>query len=567
MATTVNQKIANPSILGNSTTGTGNIVLSESPTINNANLTGNVTANVNLRSGSLQSLLGIAGGNTEVGYATDYNTLVRFNGNAGGAKVLGSYGSGTTLEFLLTDASYAANTPANPIDCTYVSLLKIINTPAFSGDITNISIKLPSSEFKATLTVQFIDAPAMIAAPGITFTLDYNAYDVTNGSNIYIPVPADQGSAIPKLWQLSTTRNETLFQFVFYYNPLVGWTRTSPPGQAYTNNTNEYVVADFDINSAPYILIGSYIDNIATGTYSATDTTVNLGAAIDLPQGVWSVSGRLRLTAINAPLVITDFTAELLSTSDTGAINVSNGGVISQRVPNTIMPGNRAIAYPFTTRNINNPSSTPVPYYNRVNISFSNVQYSSPATNNCFTTTFVQYSSPATNNCFTTTNNTRTVKVTITNHGAVSGEQVTFSGATAVGGLTALQLNSTFTVSYLNANEFNITVTGSAATSTATGGGTGITATITTVKVTITNHGSVSGAQVTFSGVTGTFGGISAAQLNSTFTVSYLNANQFNIIVLSPAPTSNATGGGTGITATFQSVVEPVIEYNITRIA
>ena len=83
--------------------------------------------------------------------------------------------------------------------------------------------------------------------------------------------------------------------------------------------------------------------------------------------------------------------------------------------------------------------------------------------------------SPATNNCFTTVNGSKTVTVTIVAHGASDGDYVTFSGATAVGGITAPNLNTEFIVDRVTANTFTIT-TATAATSSGTGGGTGITA-------------------------------------------------------------------------------------------
>ena len=83
--------------------------------------------------------------------------------------------------------------------------------------------------------------------------------------------------------------------------------------------------------------------------------------------------------------------------------------------------------------------------------------------------------SPATNNCFTTVNGSKTVTVTIAAHGGIDGDYVTFSGAMAVGGITAPNLNTEFIVAYIDANSFTIT-TATAATSGATGGGTGITA-------------------------------------------------------------------------------------------
>ena len=83
--------------------------------------------------------------------------------------------------------------------------------------------------------------------------------------------------------------------------------------------------------------------------------------------------------------------------------------------------------------------------------------------------------SPTTNNCFTTVNGSKTVTVAIASHGAVDGDYVTFSGATAVGGISAANLNTEFIVDQITANSFTITAA-TAATSSTSGGGTGITA-------------------------------------------------------------------------------------------
>ena len=82
---------------------------------------------------------------------------------------------------------------------------------------------------------------------------------------------------------------------------------------------------------------------------------------------------------------------------------------------------------------------------------------------------------PTTNNCFTTVSGSKTVTVAITSHGASDGDYVTFSGAVAVGGITAVNLNTEFIITLVDANTFRITAT-TAATSSASGGGTGITA-------------------------------------------------------------------------------------------
>ena len=71
-------------------------------------------------------------------------------------------------------------------------------------------------------------------------------------------------------------------------------------------------------------------------------------------------------------------------------------------------------------------------------------------------------------NPFTTTDLSTTVLVTDATHGSVTGSYVTFSGASAVGGLT---LNGEYQLTVVSTNTYNITAS-SAATSTATGGGT-----------------------------------------------------------------------------------------------
>lgn len=89
---------------------------------------------------------------------------------------------------------------------------------------------------------------------------------------------------------------------------------------------------------------------------------------------------------------------------------------------------------------------------------------------------YTSITTPSTDNCFDTTNGSTTVNVNITGHGAVTGDYVTFAGAAAVGGVPAAALNTNHYITFVDANNFTITVT-TAATSTVTnGGGTAITA-------------------------------------------------------------------------------------------
>jgi hypothetical protein len=83
--------------------------------------------------------------------------------------------------------------------------------------------------------------------------------------------------------------------------------------------------------------------------------------------------------------------------------------------------------------------------------------------------------SPATNGCFTTVSGSKTVTVAISGHGATDGSYVTFSGAVAVGGITATNLNTEFIVALVDSNSFTITAA-TAASSSASGGGSSIAA-------------------------------------------------------------------------------------------
>jgi hypothetical protein len=86
------------------------------------------------------------------------------------------------------------------------------------------------------------------------------------------------------------------------------------------------------------------------------------------------------------------------------------------------------------------------------------------------------FTTTATDNCFGATNTSTSVLVTITGHGAIDGDYVTFSGAVGFAGIPAGDLNKEFQISSVTPNTFRITVA-TAATSTVTaGGGTAITA-------------------------------------------------------------------------------------------
>ena len=86
------------------------------------------------------------------------------------------------------------------------------------------------------------------------------------------------------------------------------------------------------------------------------------------------------------------------------------------------------------------------------------------------------FTTPATNNCFTTVSGSKTVTVTISSHGAADGAFVTFSGVVGpIGGIPASEFNAEFIITLLTGNTFTITTTTAASASTS-GGGSAITA-------------------------------------------------------------------------------------------
>jgi|TARA_R100000149_G_C5874381_1_gene138116 hypothetical protein len=77
-------------------------------------------------------------------------------------------------------------------------------------------------------------------------------------------------------------------------------------------------------------------------------------------------------------------------------------------------------------------------------------------------------------NCFATTSGSTTVTVNIANHGAINTAYVSFSGATAVGGVPASDLNKEHQVSNVTSSSFTITVSTTASSTVSAGGGSAI---------------------------------------------------------------------------------------------
>ena len=189
-----------------------------------------------------------------------------------------------------------------------------------------------------------------------------------------------------------------------------------------------------------------------------------------------------------------------------------------------------------------------------------------------------------------------TVKVADVANGVVQNDFVTFSGATAVGGISADDINGEHQVFRVeNSSAYTFNTDGVFSTSTASGGGaaaiaeyqinTGLDVYITgtgwgagtwpnplsftltniftttaasgTIVVAHTAHGLTNGQYVRYSGAS-TVGGVPAALLNRTYQITYIGVNSYSIALGNDGygtplvAASTATGGGT-LTAYYQT--------------
>jgi hypothetical protein len=206
--------------------------------------------------------------------------------------------------------------------------------------------------------------------------------------------------------------------------------------------------------------------------------------------------------------------------------------------------------------------------------------------------TFTTASTPTTNNCITTTNGSNVITINYANYGGVSGDFVTISGAVAVGGIPATELNAEHQITYVDLDTFTFTVT-SNATSTATGGGTTITMAfqinsgldtfivgtgwgagtwpsyinttltnpftaasigVSVLTVTQASHGLTTGDYVYFSSISADACGINRLVLQKAFPVTVTSSSTYTISTVIGSftylTTSTAASGGTVVVST-----------------
>ena len=342
-----------------STTGTGSVVLNTNPTFS-----GNISANVNLRSDTLTNLLALAGGVSEIASPTDSNYLVKYNGVAGGAVTVGG-GGGSNIKYVtLTDAMITNNTV---IDCNGVDTLYITFDPNGSVSFSTLNLKLPAQtsatnpilQLKVILSGNFISY-----VPPITVNLSYQAIDITNGANVYVPVIGDGlGATKPTTYynpsSAATFGNAFVLTFVAIAGTGQAWTRLPMVGE--TSFANGYPLTNF-------IGVGQQIGSTSPTTALTSGTLANCGS-ISLPAGMWLVTSVAYLTVSTSPALVASSIAcgACLATSTTNPTSATN--TLFTQVNGAL---STPINMPLPTQIIyvsNNPTATV--YYQNAKATFS----------------------------------------------------------------------------------------------------------------------------------------------------------------------------------------------------
>jgi len=210
--------------------------------------------------------------------------------------------------------------------------------------------------------------------------------------------------------------------------------------------------------------------------------------------------------------------------------------------------------------------------------------------------TFTTSSIPTTDNIIKTTNGSNVITIDYANYGGITGYFVTISGATAVGGIPATELNTEHQITYVDLDTFTFTVT-SNASSTATGGGTAIvmafqiqtgldvfiqgtgwgagtwpsyidttltnpfTATATGIQVLTvaqTAHGLTTGDYVYFVSIASNPCGINRLILQKAFPVTVTGANSYTISIASITASTTSSTAASGGTVVVSTPVAPV---------
>jgi hypothetical protein len=210
--------------------------------------------------------------------------------------------------------------------------------------------------------------------------------------------------------------------------------------------------------------------------------------------------------------------------------------------------------------------------------------------------TFTNSSSPSTANCISTTNGSNVVTINYVNYGGINNDFVTISGANAVGGISATELNAEHQITYVDLDTFTFTVNSAATSNVAAGGGNTITMAFqintgldvfvtgngwgagtwpsyvqntltdpftctspsTTVTVTQTAHGLTNGNSVVFNSISGNVCGLASTPFVKAFPITVVNANAYTFSTVIGSNTyTTSDNGPTGGTVVVSTPVSP----------
>jgi len=216
--------------------------------------------------------------------------------------------------------------------------------------------------------------------------------------------------------------------------------------------------------------------------------------------------------------------------------------------------------------------------------------------------TFTNASTPSTANCIATTNGSNVVTINYANYGGNTNDFVTISGANAVGGISATELNAEHQITYVDLDTFTFTVNSAATSNVSAGGGNTITMAFqintgldvfvvgtgwgagtwptyiqttltdpftctspsTTVTVTQTAHGLANGNAVYFNSISGNVCGIASTPFIKAFPITVVNANAYTfstVIGAAPGPINTYTTSNNGPTGGTVVVSTPVAPF------
>jgi len=210
--------------------------------------------------------------------------------------------------------------------------------------------------------------------------------------------------------------------------------------------------------------------------------------------------------------------------------------------------------------------------------------------------TFSAASTPNTTNCISTTNGSNVVTINYVNYGGDTNDFVTISGANAVGGISATEINSEHQITYIDLDTFTFTVNSAATSNVAAGGGNTITMAFqvntgldvfvvgtgwgagtwpsyiqttlsspftctspgNTVTVTQTAHGLANGNAVYFNSISGNVCGIASAPFIKALPITVVNANAYTFSTVIGSNTyTTSDNGPTGGTVVVSTPVAP----------